>query len=108
MTDNNEITTTNIIVVKINGKDYDTKIDPDGVQRFVGDTLVKYLRLCQYIDLNLMYKDFYSGKIALEDYQRFYIMIGYSVAGFDEIFGVSGLRNFEEYGLAEIENPLWD
>lgn len=95
-----------IIKVKVNGKEYDTIIDTDGVQRFLVNRLIRHLVDTEQVDLNRLSSDYQEGKFTLDEYKLFYMGMGYSVCGFDEIFGCNG--NLEEVDQAQIENPLWD
>lgn len=101
-----EVTIGEIIKVKINGKEYDTVIDTDNVQRFPVNKLVRHLVDTKQVDLNSLCIDYQKGKFTLDEYREFYMGMGYSVCGFDEIFGCNG--NLEEEEQAQIENPLWD
>ncbi len=94
-----------VIKVKINGKEYDTIIDTDNVQRFPINKLIRHLVDTKQVDLNNLCIDCEKGKFTLHEYQEFYMGMGYSICGFDEIFGING--NLEESQQAKIENPLW-
>ena len=105
---------TDHIVVKLNGKEYQTEM-VNGVQRFVPNPVVKKLldknsnvycslgyrkfeELGLY-SLNEISLDFYQGEFTVEDMLDFYTQTGYSVSG------MLDLSYFED---VEVENPLWD
>lgn len=85
------------VIVKIAGKEYKTVIDERGVQRFSKDPLLYHLVDSRMIDLNKLCIAYQEGKFSQEDYLRFYMSIGYSVDGFQD------LPFFEDL---EVENPL--
>ena len=91
-----------IIMVKINGKEYTTVIDSDGVQRFKANSIVRHI-VDRYVDLNDLWLDFnHSKNMIIEDMMLFYADMGYSVCGFLDIF------NSEKVPNLEINNPLWE
>ena len=95
------------ITIKINGIEFETFIDDDNVQRFPSKNFARYIG--DNINLNKLWKDFWEKKLfSLDELQQFYRDMGYSVGGFDEVFGISGTRNFKGKGEVKIENPLWD
>lgn len=95
-----------IIKIKVNGLSYDTVV-ANNVQRFPVNQLIRHLVDTKQVDLNNLCIDYQKGKFTLEEYQQFYMGMGYSVCGFEEIFGVnSGFLAKKD--KAEIENPLWD
>ena len=92
-----------IIKVKVGGKDYDTSIDPDGVQRFKANGAVNWLLHFAKSDgcaLNDMAMAFCEGKFTQSDFAEFYMSLGYSVCGFCELSFFEGLE-------MEVVNPLW-
>lgn len=104
---------TDIIMVKLNGKDYPTH-RVDGVQRFVENPVVSrmvdkmgeaYDRLGTQFSkhrlygLNEIMSEFHMGRYTVEDMLDFYTQIGYSVSG------MLGLSCFED---VTVENPLWE
>ena len=90
-----------LIWVTVGGVEYGTYIDPDGVQRFVGDPILEYLYQTGRLDFNKMAVDYHSGKypeLTQRIYAEFNMKTGYSVSGFSE------LSSFQDM---EIINPLW-
>jgi hypothetical protein len=82
-----------VVWVEINGKRYKTKIDPDGVQRFVPDaTWVPKIR--KMLNLNDV-GDVLDG----DEYSDFARNIGYSVSGWMELSCNARKR---------VKNPLWE
>lgn len=96
-----------IIKVKVGGVEYETYIDPNGVQRFRANSLLNFLfenrknkNQNSKIDLNEIAILFHTKQpFSQRDYAEFNMMLGYSVCGFAE------LSSFEDM---EIENPLWE
>ena len=77
--------------VIVNDRRYPTVIDDRGVQRFVENKVVNYLRKkaaegkkCDMNDLCLTAQ--FNGEFSDRDYMEFYMMIGYSIGGFEEVF----------------------
>lgn len=91
------------IPVIINGKTFQTFIDERGVQRFVGNAVMR--RILDSLDshrvmnLNTLSIDHQSGMFSNDEWLEFYTSFNYSVSGF---MGLSDFCNFS------IENPLWD
>ena len=96
----------NTIIVTVNGRKYITIIDENNVQRFPTNALIRHLVSSKQVDTNTLCVDFQKGKFTLEEYQEFYMGMGYSVCGFDEIFGLNSFLTEED--KAVIENPLWN
>lgn len=97
-----------IIIVKVGGRSFETYIDRNGVQRFRVNTVLNHL--CDLMmknmtvdgkpyGLNEMCMEFFNGKFSNDDWLTWYTSFGYSVDGF------SSLSFFNHL---EIENPLWD
>ena len=60
--------------------------DEQGVLRFKEDKLVCFLVDSGQVDLNRLAADFSTGRFDGDAYMRFYRGLGYSLAGFDEMF----------------------
>lgn len=106
---------TDIIMVKINGREFRTQLDSRGVQRFVTNPVVKRLmdkigdaydklgyRQFEALGLygmNEIGMDFHLGLYTVDDMLDFLTQTGYSVSG------MLGLSYFED---VTVENPLWD
>lgn len=88
-----------VVIVKVDGREYKTMIDEQGVQRFEANALLKHLCDSGQVDLNRLTIDYQAGCFPREDYLRFYIGIGYSVCGLLDI------SDFEDLHIA---NPLFD
>jgi len=87
------------IMVKVEGKKYETRIDLRGVQRFKENSVINFLVDKEIIDLNKLAIAFQEKEFTKRDFAEFNMMLGYSVCGFAE------LSFFEDY---EIDNPLWN
>lgn len=88
-----------VIVVKVGGKEYETIIDEDNVQRFRRDTVIYHLYKTGQIDLNRLSVDYRRGHFDKRDYAELNMATGYSVCGFAD------LSAFQDM---EIENPVWE
>ncbi len=90
-----------IIVVKVGGKEYETIIDDNGVQRFRENTALRALvnasRDAGGVSLNELAVMYARGGITQRDYAEFNMMLGYSVCGFADLSPFEDMR---------IENPL--
>lgn len=97
-----------IIKVKVGGIEYDTVIDPSGVQRFIEDRghwLVKQIPKIwdSYLkrdidDMNVMVRRYHRREFSQRDYAEMNMAVGYSVDGFCDL---SYFRDMN------VENPLW-
>ena len=85
-----------VIHVLVNGNPVPTMIDEDGVQRFIANGVVVHLLDQKAIDLNLLMLDANAGKFTLQDYQMFFMAMGYDIDGFVDMFPD-----------AKVLNPLW-
>lgn len=101
-----------IIIVKVDGREFETYIDEHGVQRFLENAAIR-----RYVDfanegppdfkikegaytLNDLWIDWHESSredFPIEDMMVFYTMMGYSVSGFADVFPD-----------AYIENPRWE
>ena len=70
---------------EITGGDHPVVLDSHGVLRYEANTATRWA--CDHSDLNELWMAFYRGEIALWDLVEFYRDIGYSLQGFDEIWG---------------------
>lgn len=95
----------NYIYVRVGDFEFPTYIDDQGTQRFITNSVIDFLtRRCQNkishgIDLNQLCLDYHAGKFTKEDLLLFYVQLGYSVCGLEE------LDYFNDMG---IDNPLWE
>jgi hypothetical protein len=99
------------ICILVDGSPAETEIDPHGVQRFVQNDAVDWLIRSGQIDLNQLWMDFYTNSdcaITRESMIEFYMSIGYSVCGFDEVFGPSSSFHDNGNEPVEILNPVWE
>jgi len=96
------------ICILVDGQPVNTIIDDHGVQRFVENEVVCWLLNTHQIDLNSVCLNFLRGKFSLEDYMEFYMSLGYSVSGFEEVFGASSSVADNTGKAVEILNPLWE
>lgn len=86
------------IIVKIGGRDFETFLDSNGTQRFRGNSVIRQLVDSGAADLNRLSIDFQKGNFSNDDWLDFYTSFGYSV---------SGLFDVSEFGVLDIENPIW-
>lgn len=96
--------------ILVDGAPVETYIDEYGTQRFRQNGVIDWLFRSGQVSLNQLWMDYYTNSEA--DFSRealieFYMALGYSICGFDEIFGPGS--SFESNGgdPAEIINPLW-
>jgi hypothetical protein len=59
----------------------------DGRLFYKANTVMKWLRIQHKIDLNALWEAFHAGFVKEADLMQFYRDIGYSLGGFDELFG---------------------
>ena len=91
------------VIIRINGKPYETYMDEEGKQRFPQKPLMRWL--ADRVGMNDIVEYYETGAFPLESLMQFYMDIGYTVSGFDEIFGInSGLIKSRQ---ADIQNPEW-
>ena len=95
------------IYILVNGHPVNTVIDEHGVQRFFENSVTRWLVTSGTLNLHDMAIAFYNGDFEIDDYVQFKMDLGYSVCGFDELFGPSSsyCDNTGEY--LEIVNPVW-
>lgn len=91
-----------VIVVWVNGKDYDTHII-NGVQRFHQNKLNRYLVDSKTVNLNQLCSAWQLGHCDSTEYIEFIMGLGYSVDG---LCGV--LYSHEETENWHVINSLWD
>ena len=83
------------IAILVNGEPKATYIDEYGVQRFVPSRVLIFLWENDQLDMNQLFAAFMKDEFDLEAYQEFYQDIGFSVGGFEEVFGVgSGVAEY--------------
>ncbi len=95
-----------IVKVTVNGQEYDSIIDKEFTQRFVSNALIYHLINTYKISLNSLFEDACSGKFSYKEYYEFYIAMGYTLLGFEEVFGRYSL--FPDKMKVTIENPVED
>lgn len=88
-----------VILVKIDGRLFETYMDIDGTQRFKGNSVVQHLRDSGAIDVNELTIEYHNGKFANDDWLDFYTSLGYSV---------SGLMDLSFFSMLDIDNPIWN
>jgi hypothetical protein len=71
------------------GRRRKTRVDKDGVRRFIPNPVVRDLldegRRLRPLDMNEIWVRFCEGKYTKAQVQEFYQLIGYSVSGYEEI-----------------------
>ena len=87
------------ILIKINGKPIETKIDENGYQRLPRNHAIDWL--CMYSPkgpmMNELWKFHAAGGCTKQEMREIYQNIGYSVCGYSEMFPND-----------KIENPVWE
>lgn len=91
------------IPVKVGGREFQTFIDEQGVQRFCSNSVITHLMSSNARDgilsLNNLSLEYDSGKFSSDDWLDFMTSFGYSV---------TGLLDWEEFTHLPVENPLWE
>lgn len=95
------------IYILVGGQPVLTVIDDHGTQRFPQSDILRYLVDSDLVNLNDLAIAFHHEQFDAESYQQFYMDIGYSVSGFEEIFGPSSAYADNGNEPVEIINPLW-
>ncbi|MEE8494586.1 MAG: hypothetical protein V3S25_11125 [Nitrospirales bacterium] len=95
------------IVILVGGHPVLTVIDEHGVQRFVPNSAIDHLFREGRLDMHQLTIDFYKGSFHRDGFIDLYMDLGYSVGGFNEVWGPSSsyFDNTGEY--VEIVNPVW-
>lgn len=75
------------ITILVNGEPKATYLDDHDVQRFVPSGVLVFMWENDQLDMNQLFRAFMDGEFTLEAYQEFYQDIGFSVGGFEEVFG---------------------
>ena len=84
-----------MITVLVDGEPRATYIDEFECQRFVPNDVLALLFKDNKLDMDAIYTAFMADDFNLEAYQEFYQHIGFSVSGFEQIFGVgSGVAEY--------------
>lgn len=86
-----------VILVKIDGRLFETYIDSEGTQRFKGNSVIRHLYASGTIDVNALTIEYHNGKFANDDWLDFYAGLGYSV---------SGLMDLSFFAMLDIDNPI--
>lgn len=96
----------NKIEVKINGVPYQTYLDDCGVQRFVGNHIIKRIfrmhdnkpitAIPKELSLNNIWIEQQHGTFTLDEVKEIYRLFEISVCGYEEVFNDD-----------KIENPRW-
>lgn len=94
------------ITILVNGEPKATYLDEHGVQRFVPGGVIVFLFENNQIDMNRLFLAFMADEFTLEDYQEFYQDLGFSVCGFEEVFGEGSGVADETGEPVVILNPL--
>lgn len=84
----------------INGKKHKT-VTMDGVQRFKENRIVSAFQEAasngMKFDMNLLWIMYQRGAFTRAEMMQFYRLIGYSVCGFEEVFG----------GMVDVDSSTW-
>lgn len=86
------------VTIKVNGKEYVTVFDDEGVQRFKVNTLFRYLTGSTIVDYRHLSFAYQQGEFTQEEYLHFLMGVGWSV---------SGLFDLDAFKDLPIENPVW-
>lgn len=95
-----------IVTILIDGHAVDTYLDEYGVQRFIPCGVIQYLFENDQVDMNQLFTAFLNDEFTLEEYQSFYQDLGFSIGGFEEVFGAGSGVADETGKPAVIMNPL--
>jgi hypothetical protein len=82
------------VMIKINGREIETVIDPGGIQRLPCNRALAMLCYRKYTDLHTWLGE---GRVSEEEVREIYQNIGYSVRGYAKVFEKDN-----------IENPVWE
>lgn len=99
------------ICILVDGTPVETVIDNNGTQRFVANEVITWLFETGQLDINRLWRDFYTNPdcgITNEHMIEFYMGLGYTVGGFDEVFGSSSSWHDNGREPVEILNPVWE
>lgn len=96
------------IVILVDGQPVETVIDEHGTQRFIENGVVSWLFDNGKLDLNSMGLAFSRGDFSLDAYMEFYMSLGYTVCGFQAIFGEHSDVADQTGQPVEILNPVWE
>lgn len=99
------------ICILVDGSPAETIIDEHGTQRFLQNDVVRWLVDSGQISLNQVWLDFTTNRdcaITRESMIEFYMTLGYTICGFDEIFGSSSSWHDNGNEPVEIMNPVWE
>lgn len=94
--------------ILVNGEPVTTIIDDNGTQRFIENGVVRWLVDANVISLNDMCLAYHKDQFNLDDYMEFYMSLGYSVCGFEEIFGEGSGVADRSGAPVDILNPVWE
>lgn len=83
-----------VIIVTIDGQKYATIMDNDGVQRFPQNRIIRYLLDSNpTVGLDDLWNMLDAGMISRTELMKFYMQIGYTLSGFEELFSNSEIDN---------------
>lgn len=93
------------IVVRVEGREYETYIDEHGTQRFPSGYAATLFE-AGILDLNRVAILFHSKKgMTLDEYIQLNMDLGYSVSGFCDVIGTHEMNTGY---CVEVFNPLWE
>ena len=81
------------VIIRINGKPYETYMDEEGSQRFPQKPLMRWL--ADRVGMNDIVEYYETGAFSLESLMQLYRDIGYSVDGFAGIFNAAKIENLK-------------
>ncbi len=99
------------INILVDGQPVTTEIDEHGTQRFLQNDVVCWLFSSGQISMHQLWIDFYTNSEAeITDgaMMEFYMSLGYTVGGFDEMFGEGSSWESNGKDPIEILNPCWE
>ena len=99
-----------LIAILVDGSPIETVIDELGTQRFLRNSVIDWLFKSGQLDLNRLWVDFYvtpECEITRQGLIELYQALGYSVCGFQEVWGFGSSYHSNTGDYVEILNPVW-
>ena len=97
------------IAILVDGSPVETVIDELGTQRFLQNSVIDWLFKSGQLDINRLWVDFYitpECEVTRNGLIEIYQALGYSVCGFEEVWGFGSSYHSNTGDYVEILNPL--